>query len=488
MNLRRLVARAIFRLGALAALPLTLHAATLTLDEAVHLALSRNQSLKVSAFAPDIARANVLAEYGRFDPAITFERSYTQSEQIGSATPFRAPVTQADDYALSFGGSTPWGLRYSLEGTANNRRTPSNGFTDNYVTFGGVSITQPLLRGFGFGANLASLRIAKADRGIADWQHRRAVMDIVTSVVLVYTSVLEARELVRISQLSRDLAAQTVAQFERRNQVGAIADADVLLARSRLATREENVLLFLRSAADLENQLRQLIGENNFFVTGSSLELDPLVPASPVTVDPANELKRAYELRPDYQAAKLGVSRRRYTSTLAQNQLLPRVDFVGSYGYNGIDADFGAARAQVRDRDARAYSAGVVVSVPLTFAEGRGRARSARLALKQSEADLVLLEQDIALDVAAAAGQIETTRLRVAATRHAMEVSQQSLAAEQKKIDAGTGRTPDLLLAQEQLAQVQSSYTRAVAGERRARATYEREIGITLETRGIQLK
>ncbi|HUR20781.1 MAG TPA: TolC family protein, partial [Vicinamibacterales bacterium] len=184
----------------------------------------------------------------------------------------------------------------------------------------------------------------------------------------------------------------------------------------------------------------------------------------------------------------LGLTRDRATQALAQNQLLPRVDFVGSYGYNGFDRDFSRSRAQVRDREARAYSAGIVVSVPLTFAEGRGRARAAKLGLKQAESDLVRLEQDIAIDIAAAGGQIETTRLRVEASRHAMQVAQKSLDSEQKKVDAGTGRTLDLLTAQEQLAQVQSSYARAVADERRARAIYERETGTTLQNRNIKLE
>jgi outer membrane protein TolC len=463
-------------------------AATLTLDDAIRLALQRNQALKVSAFTPDIARANVLAEYGRFDPALTFRRTYSESETPVATTPLVNSLTQQDDYALSLGGLTPWGLSYSLAATAENQRGTFNRFSDNYVTFGGVSITQPLLRGFGFGANLASLRVAKADRGIADWQHRQTVIDTVTSVALVYTSVLQARENVRIAELSRDLTGQLVRQNVTRNRIGQISDADVLQAQARLAGREETVLIAQRNAADLDNQLRQLIGEASYPVDGPALELDPLVPAAPITIDPAADLQRAYVLRPDYQAARLGVTRQRATTALAQNQLLPRVDFVGSYGYSGLDRDFGAARRQIRDRDARAYSAGVVVSLPLTFAEGRGRARAARLGLKQSEADLVRVEQDIALDVSAAAANIETTRRRVAAARTALDLAQRSLEAEQKKFTAGTSSTFLVLQAQEILAGAQGSYARAVADERRARATYERELGTTLENRGIRIE
>lgn len=462
-------------------------AAPLTLPEAIRLALQKNQSLKVSAIAPEIARANVLAEYGRFDPAVTFRRTYSEGESPLAVTPLTTSLVQADHYALEFGGVTPWGMSYSLSATAENQRGTFNRFTDNFVTFGGVTVTQPLLRGLGFGANLASLRVAKADRAIADWQHRQTVIDLVTGVILTYNTVLQFRENVRIAKLNRDLTAQLVAQNEKRNRIGQISDADVLQARARLAGREENVLLAERAAADAENELRLLIGESHFPSNAVGLELEPLPPGSPVSPDAATDLKRAYALRPDYQAARLGITRRMANRDHAQNQLLPRVDFVGSYGYTGMDRDFGNARRQVRDQDVRAYSAGVVVSIPLTFAEGRGRVRAARLSLKQSEADLVRIEQDIAVEVANAAGQLETTRLRVAAARTALDLAQRSLEAEQKKFQAGTSTTFLVLQAQEQLALAQNSHARALADQRRAQANYDREVGTTLLTHQITL-
>lgn len=483
-RLLRLLARPLAALGL--AFAASAAAQPLTIDDAIRLALQKNQALKVSAFTPEIARANVLTEYGRFDPALTFRRDYSVNET--SRTVLTGLIEKTDSYDVGIVGATPWGLTYNLGGSTERARGTGNGLTDQYVTFGGLSVTQPLLRGFGFGANLAGLRIAKADRGIADWQHRQNVIDTITNVVRVYTTVIQARENLRISKLSRDLISQLVSQYEKRNQAGAISDADVVFARSRLASREENVLFDLRSVADAENELRLLIGETNFFVHSTALELEPLTPAPPLTFDAASDLKRAYELRPDFQAARLGLTKRKASASLAQNQLLPRVDFVGSYGYTGIDRDFNTSRDQVRDREVRGYSAGVVVSVPLTFAEGRGRSRAAKLGVKQSEADITRLELDIAVDVAAAAGQLETTRQRVAANRQAIDLAQQSLTAEQKKIDAGTGRPLELITAQDQLTQVQRGYARAVADERRARADYERIIGTTLEIRSLKVE
>jgi outer membrane protein TolC len=140
----------------------------------------------------------------------------------------------------------------------------------------------------------------------------------------------------------------------------------------------------------------------------------------------------------------------------------------------------------VREQDARSYAAEFVVRIPLTFSEGRGRARAARLNLRRSEADLAQLEQEIAVSVAAAAGQIDTTKRRVAATRVARDFAEQALEAERKKLQAGSGRTLDVLSAQEQLSSVQNSHARALADERRAIANYERELGITLLTHHIE--
>ena len=85
------------------------------------------------------------------------------------------------------------------------------------------------------------------------------------------------------------------------------------------------------------------------------------------------------------------------------------------------------------------------------------------------------------MSVTAAAGQIETTRQRVAVTRQAYELQQQVLEDEQKKYKAGTSSTYFVLQEQENLAFIQSSYAHALADQRRAQANYDREIGRTLE-------
>ena len=457
----------------------------LPLDDAIRLALASNLSIKVDAYSRSISRANLLSAYGAFDPALNFNRSYGEQYSSSLSTPQNgflppATLTQTDYYSLTLNGVLPWGTQYSLGGTSLNQRGPYNAFTNNFLTTGGISITQPLLRGFGFGANLLGVRIAKADRAISDWQYRQTVIDTVTNVTIAFSNLVAAHENLRTARRSRELAAGLIAENEKRFKVGSMSENDVTTARSRMALREEAILFAERAVRDSDNQLRLLMGESSFPNDGPLLAVDPPPPPE-IDVQPAADLQKAYTLRPDYQQARLSLNKDRYNEASARNQLLPQVNFVGSYGYTGLDMNFAASRRMVADQDNRSYLAGVVVSVPLTFAQGRGAARAARLTVRQAETRLKFIEEEIALSVAGAAGQIDTAQKRVAATQTALNLSQQSLDAELKKLRAGASSTFFVLDLQERLAGVENNYYQALADQRRAAAVFEHEIGTPLE-------
>jgi outer membrane protein len=306
-------------------------------------------------------------------------------------------------------------------------------------------------------------------------------------VITAYSDVAYAQQLLRIAQRSRELVAGLLSENEKRFAVGSISESDVALARARTASREEFILIARQAVRDSVNRLRKLIGETTFPIDPETLSIEPADIPDNTPVNPAADLQKAFNDRPDYQTARLGLVKRRASSSAARNQMLPQVDLVGSYGYSGLDRDFATSRRMVSDQQNRSYSAGVVLSVPLTFAEGRGRARSAKLQLRQSEADLVRLEQDIAVSIAAAAGQIDTTRQRVAANRASYELAKQSLDAELKKLRAGTSSTFVVLNLQGELIGAENSLYNALADERRAHAIYDRELGRTLTVHQITL-
>jgi len=142
----------------------------------------------------------------------------------------------------------------------------------------------------------------------------------------------------------------------------------------------------------------------------------------------------------------------------------------------------------VADREIRSYSIGAVVSVPFTFKTERARLASAKALVAQAETQLTSTEQDIVVALGNAAGQIETAERRVTATRTSVQLAEQILDAELKKLRAGTGSTFFVLAEQGNLAAAGISAYRALVDYQIALAAYDRELGTTLESHDIEIE
>lgn len=465
---------------------------TITLEDAIQQALAKNYTIRVESFGPRIAAAQLLQAQGLFDP--TFRASYTRSEDGASqpTDPFSntrppASIIQLDDYQASLGGRTAWGSTYAFTGAVQNQRGTFNNFTDQFYSFGGVRVTQPLLRGFGFGPSLVEVRVARANRAISEWQYRGAVIDTITNVIRLYNDLWFAQENLKTARRSRDLAEQLLNENEKRVKIGSMAPADVTVARTRVASAQEDIEIAERGLLDAQNFFRQLLTDSVRPQLDVSLTIaTPATPEVPV-IDRLGDLQRAFDLRPDYQQAKALVSAAKAQSSAARSGLLPQVDFVGSYGYNGSGDTFREAVRDARARETESWSAGAVLSLPIPLREGRGRHTAAKFNLQRAETELQRVEQDIVVRVGNAAGRIESAARRVEIARLGRRLADESLVAEQKRLQVGQSSTFTVLQFQEVLARAEISEYRAIADYNQALAEYNRQIGTTLDVHAVVL-
>lgn len=465
----------------------------INLEEAIRRALDKNFAIKISGYSSSISQANLLEAWGKFDPVINGRYDYSESFSPalldGSGNRPAPSFSKSDSASLSLDGLLPWGMTYQLGTTMGNSRGTFNLMADNYDTFAGISGRQPLLRGGGFGAALASIRIAQVNRNISQWAFRQNVIFTITSVISAYHNLNLANANLVSAQNSRKLALQLVEENRKRFSVGAMSEYDVTFAESRAASRDEVILIAENQVRQAENALKQLIMDDRTpDLLNLHFAIEPPPPSPIVMVEPAVDFRTALEKRPDYQQVKLGLQRSSINTRLQRNQALPRVDLVGSYGYNGYDTDLGVSRQQLKDEDYRAYSWGVVVSVPLTFTSERGRYRAAKLAERQAETDLARTEQNIVVAVGNAANQIETAQKRVQTTRRARELAQYTLDAETKRLRAGTSTSFQVANQQELFSSAELAEARARADYAVALAVYDRELGLTLEKLNITVE
>jgi len=466
----------------------------LGLDEAIRLALVKNFVIKVDAFSPLVARAGVTEAFGRYDPQLKGSYQKSRYEDPLLADPLTglrpaADLSKTNTTRLAVEGLLPLGTTYQIGGSTTNEPSTSNNFANTYTSFAGVTATQPLLRNFGLNPGLYQIRLARTNLAISEWEYRITVTNVITQVIYAYSDLHLARAYLKTAARSRDMTVQLYNENEGRRKRGAMSEYDVLSARARVANREESVLEAERGVHLAENALKQLVSdERNPEFFNWHLAIEPLPPASTDAIDPAAGFREALTQRPDYRSACLGVKKNDLDRRYLRGQLLPSVDLNGSYGYNGIGTTAALSRTDARSQDYAAYTAGVSVSVPLTSATERGRARAAKLRLRQSETDLQRLEQDILISVSNAAQQVESTRKRVATTQSARDLNEQMLQAEMKRLRAGTGSTFNVLYQQEQLSSAEVAAAQAEADHRKALAEYDRQTGHTLESQHIALR
>jgi outer membrane protein TolC len=452
------------------------------------MALAKNFSIEAQRFEPQIARTAVTRELGRFDPV--FDISAIRSENTrrdvfidGAHLPANE-VSRNDRVSTGLSGLTPWGLRYDAALGIANSTGSFNRFDESFGSNAGLGLTQPLLRGFGFSANLAQLRIARNNVLVSEWELRRRIIDVVTTVNFVYHELHLAHENLRVAEKSRDLARQLLTDNMRRAEIGVMSPLNITTARAEAAARQEGVILALRQVKDNENFLKQLVTTDMEQMLSVKVKIEP-PPFQHFSADVPAGIADALALRPDYQQAILDLKRRNIQLAFTKNQALPRFDLTGSLSLLGFDNDVGSSIARLPRRDETQWSAGAIFSVPIPNREGRGSVLAAKLSTAQALVTLERLEQQIVVDVDNASGQIVTGKERIASTSEARKLAQESLDAGEERLRAGTGTTFEVLELQKKLAEAEAAELRAQADYNKAIGEYQRQTGTTLRVYNV---
>lgn len=474
----------------------------LTLDSAVRMALAKNFTIQIEQFSPRIAQEQITTARGRFDPVIDLSAGRdegTRRDAFGRVegdnglvldggeehTPFNR-VNRTDRLSASLGGLTPLGTRYDLGFSTSNNTGTVNRFQESFGSKLAFDLGQPLLRGFGPDAQLAQVRIARTDAESSEWQLRSVLIDTITDVAYAYNDLHTAHENLLAAERSFTLARKLMQNNQQRSDIGVMTPLDVTIARARVASREENVILARRSVLDSENTLKQLCTRDMERMLSVRVEIEP--PPSPrIRTDVLAGIRDAMEARPDYRQAMLELQRRHISVLLAKNQALPQLDLVGSLALLGIDNDFGTSAARTLRRDQTAWSAGAVFSFPIGNRAARGNLSANRLQAAQALVSLHRLEQQIVVDVDNAAGQIVTNRERIESTTIARKLAAESLSAGEERLRAGTGTTFEVLELQDELSTAELAELRARNDLNKALAEFRRKTGTTLLAHGVVL-
>jgi len=499
-----------------------------SLTHAVALALLNNTGLQVQRLAPLGARAEVQRTQAMFDPSFFGDVAVDRSVQQASSLLQGAATVSQNNF--------PWDIGFRKLLTSggqlqlswrNNRFNTNSAFFDivpNYTTSFGLSLNQPLLRDFGYGFTTLLVRIAQNTQNLATYQYEAAISTTVQQVEAAYWQVVLAKEAVRVQEQALALARELQRQNEGKFNVGALSQTAVLEAQAEVARREAELIRVKNAETNARDALRAVI---NYRPPGSE-ELLAIDPSDAPVVDERefsleSSLAAALEHRPELAAAKLDVRGRGMAVKVAENQMLPRLNAVGSIGTNGLSGTdvptcvipgmedparlgpsecaamggtfvanqfagpYGDAVNSAFDGRYYSYSAGLALEIPLDNAQAKADFARSRIDLESSRRQLQAQQEQVTLEVKTAVTTLISDVQSIEATRIARELSEENLRNQQARFDVGLATTKDILDFQDQLTQARFAEVNALTRYRTDLANLHRAEGTLLERRRIVL-
>ena len=462
---------------------------SLTLEECITRTLTHNLDVRIQRINPGIQNWGIVAAQGVYDP--TLSGMFNLAE---SSLPLQPTGTSLNDHQLQsqlgVGGKFASGATYDLT-ASDSRFTPvgSTSLGSNFVYSGtsAFSVSQPLLKNFGFGVNSAQIRIARKSREIAIQNFLQQIINSISATENAYYELVFANEDAKAKRDDLALAQQLLDEDRKRLQTGTISPLDVTQAEAGVAERQRALIVAERTAQDNANALKILISSDVSEFTGTTLlPVDRLL-LETANTDHAGSVRTALQSRPDYRAAQQTVEQQNILVKYNHNQLWPEIDLKASYGYNTGAGTYGDTLNNFGNGRNPIWAAGVTVSFPLGDRQSRASYHSAKLQAEQLLLQLKRLEQQIIIALDNAVGHVRSNWKGVEAAREATRLANESYQAEKTKLLTGSSTTFLVLQAESQLADARSAQIRAEADYREALVTLAQTEGTTLVRHHMQL-
>jgi len=504
---------------------------SLTLNEAITLALENNKDIEVTRKNVRIAEFDLLAARGVYEPRFRGQTYYERSTvpNISFFTPDTDKVTSS-----SFVGNAGFQTYVPKFGTIfdvtlNNQRVGTNNLVSiispQYNSSLAATVTQPLFRGRGFDQNRRVIEISKRNLSLTDVQFRQRSIEIIASVQRAYWDLTYALRNLQVQRDGVKDAKDQLGHNRRLVEEGQLAPIDIVAAETQVANFELAVYEALNVVTVNENNLKNLIAPSRTNARWS----ESVTPIDSVDIDPPlttldEALTAALQNRPELeinQAQKdLNGIDQRYFKELKR----PQIDLVASYTSSGIGGDLNAnftnpllrqcvnnpmtpdcvAAAQAQQRLLQnvggatssvtdifsnkypTFRVGVQFNLPI-FGDKTSKAQYGRSLVEGERLDVQRqqIEQNIQVDVRNALQALRTAEARLRAAAISRENSVKQYESEQRKLDNGQSDIYRVLERQTALATARSNELRAQTELNKSISDLQRATGNSLKANNV---
>jgi len=475
----------------------------LGLEDAILLTLLNNSDVNVDRAQFDLSQFAVQRAHSPFDPlfiaGFTPTRSTLPSASSLNGANTLSTLNQAT--TTSFSQQFQSGTGVSVGMTSTRATTNSSFATVNPSFTSGLtfSVSQPLLRRFGFFTNRAPIIIAQRGVRQSRANFESQLNDTVQRVINQYWDVVQARKTLEVLKKSLELAEASYQRDKRALELGALPPLDIYRSESQVAQRKVPVIQAEYSLKQSENTLRQTIGAD-LDARAGALDLELTEPADTngklEIVDLQESLANALKNRPEIEAQSQQLAIDDTNARLAANNLRPDVNFSASYTSSGLggmvfdnstgtpvlvsNGGFGDSFSQLGGFSFPTYSMSLQLRFPIRNSAAAADLGTALVSKRRSIYQMRGLQQTIVTEVKNAVHDLEQAELVITAAQASRDLAAKNLAAEERKYQLGAQTIFFVLDAQNQLSQAEQSLVQAQISYQKALAGVDHSTGSLL--------
>jgi outer membrane protein TolC len=390
----------------------------------------------------------------------------------------------------------------------------------------GLTITQPLLNGFGLALNQRSYRKARNNLKANDLQFKNQVITTVASVVNLYWDLVTFDEELKIKQTTLDLDTRLYEDNKRRAELGAIAPIDIIQAEADMKAAQQDVITqesqVIQQEMILKNYLTRSGMDTPAIAAARIVPTDHIVVPEKEAVIPVQDLMADALLnRPEVEQNQISLENSRLDLKGVRNNLLPTLSATASFsnagqggaitsipqpyiGPNGttlccqkltaaevdqqLIGGYGTVLGQIFGRDFPNYSLGLTLTMPLRNRSAQADLITNELTYRQAEIQDKQLRNNIKLNVLNSYTAMRNARAAWETSVVARKLYDQTLAGTRRKYELGTATILDVVIAQRDDTARQLTEQDALNQYERARTNLDQTMGKTLDTYEVNLE
>ena len=476
-----------------------------SLDDVIRISLSRTDVVRIlvgttatssgqTIYDTAITNTTIDQSNARFDPVLSANTAYNnvESPNIGAAAvPGQALLygIRSDAYANSANLSKLNALGGTSEIGWNSTTTQFRPdiFLLNPQTSSSTTLkyTQPLLKGAGFGPNLAPIVISRINTEISFFTLKDSVQEMVRGVIEAYWMLVYARTDVWSKQQQIEQLEVVVNRIKSRVKVAFDNRADLSQVQVTLANTRAALVTSRANVIQREDALRNIIG----MPPSDGKRLIPYSPPNDERFHPdwSQILEIASERRPDLVELKLIIEADQQQILLAKNAALPQLDGVALYRWNGLEGTTPSGQQLQTGTGANTdWTLGVNFSVPLGLRQSRAGLRQRELTIVRDRINLNQGMHNAAHLLATNIRTLDQNYELYLAYREVREAAKINLDYQLARYRTGSAILINVLQAVTDWGNAISNEANALAAYNTTLATLERQTGTILETHGVR--